>query len=174
MFAKLSRALNRLPVLSLADEMVCESLRNHSTRTRRSTRQPDNVNRFKILSATDRRGRSGAYFNLGIDVEKNFIMRGRSQEFEKDLDNEDPHLTMNEEADNNEDLNIYARDKDAYHEKVIEEDRMKRRSAKFVIIKKKMEKLDGLKVQHPNLLTWDAKEQIKHLHLNHPGRGQPS
>ena len=36
------------------------------------------------------------------------------------------------------------------------------------IIHKKLNRLEGEKHTHFNLLTWDAKEQIKYLHLNDP------
>lgn len=39
---------------------------------------------------------------------------------------------------------------------------------KLAIIAKKMKRLEGQKHTYFNLLTWDAKEQIKHLHLNDP------
>lgn len=44
----------------------------------------------------------------------------------------------------------------------------KRKSIKLAIIAKKMKRLEGEKHTYFNLLTWDAKEQIKHLHLNDP------
>ena len=39
---------------------------------------------------------------------------------------------------------------------------------KLAIIDKKIKRLEGVKHTYFNLLTWDAKEQIKHLHLNDP------
>lgn len=41
-------------------------------------------------------------------------------------------------------------------------------SRKLGIIKKKMKRLNGEKHTYFNLLTWDAKEQIKYLHLQDP------
>lgn len=83
----------------------------------------------------------------------------------KILDNYDPDSLNKLE----EDLELYSRDEELYHEKAVDEDiRMKRR-IKIGIIKKKMAKLEGNEQNNFNLLTWDAKEQIKYLNSNEPG-----
>ena len=151
MLAKLASTLSRLTVGSrfvTNDLSVCavvfDPIRQYSSRSSRSRRRSvnpgkDNLNRFKILSANDKSGRGGAYFNLGRQVEKNFALRGRSHEFEDDLSNEDPQKMLDDQVENDDDLVIYARNKNDYHQMVIEEDKQNRRRTKMSIIKKKME-----------------------------------
>lgn len=69
----------------------------------------------------------------------------------------------------NDDLDLYAQNEFAYHHKVIDEDIRERRRVKIGIIKKKIAKLEGRVEENFNLLTWDAKEQIKHLNIVDPG-----
>jgi hypothetical protein len=102
---------------------------------------------------------------LNENSEKNFIFKGKSQYLANDWQNEDPEKLL--EVD--EDLELYSRSKKLFREKVIEEDERKRKSIKLAIIKKKMDKLNGTREPNFNLLTWDAKEQIKYLHINEPG-----
>jgi hypothetical protein len=103
--------------------------------------------------------------NLNENNEKKFAFKGKSQYLANDWANEDPEQLL--EVD--KDLELYSRSKKLYREKVIAEDERKRKSIKLGIIKKKMDKLNGTREPNFNLLTWDAKEQIKYLHLNEPG-----
>jgi len=102
---------------------------------------------------------------LNVTSEKNFIFGGKSQYLANDWQNGDPEKLL--EVD--KDLELYSRSKKLYREKIIEEDERKRKSIKLGIIKKKMDKLNGTREANFNLLTWDAKEQIKYLHINEPG-----
>lgn len=68
------------------------------------------------------------------------------------------------------DLELYSVSEQAYHSHVIDEDMRARRRAKIAIIKKKIQKLENPEQEVTlNLLTWDAKEQIKHLNSLDPG-----
>jgi hypothetical protein len=98
--------------------------------------------------------------------EKNFIFRGKSETFAPDdLDDQDPEELLKYE----EDLNLFAKDENLYHSKIIEKDIKERNKIKNAIIKKNVKKIeDREKYRNTNLLTWDAKEQIKYLHLKHP------
>jgi hypothetical protein len=84
----------------------------------------------------------------------------------KDDEEEDPESLLK----NDEDLDLFMENPDMYHRKQIEEDIFKRKQIKRAIIKKKLLKLEERSEPNFNLLTWDAKEQIKYLNLNEPGR----
>jgi hypothetical protein len=96
---------------------------------------------------------------------KNFAFKGKSTNLPDELDDEDPEKFVQYE----EELDMFVRDENKYHEKIIDEDIVQRRRMKMAIIKKKIAKIEGEKYRNTNLLTWDAKEQIKYLNLNYPG-----
>lgn len=100
-----------------------------------------------------------------INEEEKFIYKGKSSNLATSIENTDPEdLVRNEE-----DLNLYAINENLYHKKIVDEDIQKKKKTKLGIIKKKINKIEGLEEKHVNLLTWDAKEQIKHLHMTDPG-----
>lgn len=102
-----------------------------------------------------------------VNEEKKFILKGKSSDLASkiDLDVDPESLVKNEE-----DLHLYSMDEKLYHKKIVDEDIKKKKKAKFNIIKKKIDKLEGLDEKNVNLLTWDAKEQIKHLNMTDPGK----
>jgi hypothetical protein len=97
---------------------------------------------------------------------KNFAFKGKTRDLADELDDEDPEKLLQYE----EELDMYARDEGKFHSKVIDEDIARRRRMKMAIIKKKVGKIEGEKYRNTNLLTWDAKEQIKYLNLTYPSR----
>lgn len=99
------------------------------------------------------------------NYEKKFVYGGRSDRIPDELDNQEPESFLK-----NEDLDLYAMNEELYHRKVVDEDMKKRRRIKFAIINKKIRQLEGRQEPDFNLLTWDAKEQIKHIHLKEPGK----
>lgn len=157
---------------TMAPPLMARTSRSSYNNTK-SKKDFNKSNRITIKSFTDVSGKGSSYFNIGRQDEKNFILKGKSESFapEDDLDNTDPQELIN--AENDEDLNLYARDKKAYHRKIVDEDIRARNRVKLAIIKKKLDKLEGRAVSGMNLLTWDAKEQIKHLNLNYPETWTP-
>ena len=99
---------------------------------------------------------------------KKFIFNGKSDNLAETIDNKDPESLL----DHDEDLDLYASNEKLYHQKQIDEDIHKQRKIKISIINKKMKKLEGENQLNFNLVTWDAKEQIKYLHLNEPGKNK--
>ena len=119
-------------------------------------------NRFQTSNRTHTRKQNHKNY------EKNFIFKGKSNEYIEKL-NDDQDL--NEKPEFEEDLELYSTNKNLYHKKVIDEDIRQRKSFKYGIVKKKMKILEeGKGHTYMNLLSWDAKEQIKHLNLNDPGK----
>ena len=126
-------------------------------------RMQNRKNRFQNNTKISNNRRSDNY-------EKNFIYRGKSNHIDRNIalqDEED--FNPEKEFELEEDLNLFSRNKNLYHKKVIEEDIKQRKRVKLGIIMKRMKKLEGNQHKYINLLTWDAKEQIKYLHLNDPG-----
>lgn len=91
-----------------------------------------------------------------------FVMKGKSDRYFDD------HQDLESMFEHQEDLNLYARDKNLFKAKIVEEDMKKSQKIKLGIIRKKMKLIEGHKHVNTNLLTWDAKEQIKYLNLNYP------
>jgi hypothetical protein len=104
--------------------------------------------------------------NSNTKYDKKFIYKGKSDQFITSF-NED---NLEEISELDQDLELFSKNKRLYHQKVIDEDIKQRKRIKYGIIKKKMNILHGNKYTYFNLLTWDAKEQIKYLHLNEPGK----
>ena len=100
-----------------------------------------------------------------------FIFGGKSDSSmgenaeDNDNENDDPESMLKLD----EDLDLFIQDPELYHRKQIDDDIYKRKQMKKAIIKKKILKLEGRHETNFNLLTWDAKEQIKYLNLNEPG-----
>ena len=82
------------------------------------------------------------------------------------FDHEDLESSLKEDKN----LDLFIENPNFYHRKQIEEDIHQRKLNKRAIIRKKLLKIEGRQVINFNLLTWDAKEQIKYLHLNEPGK----
>lgn len=100
------------------------------------------------------------------NYEKNFIFRGKSNQYDKGLDEDE---NPEDELKLGQELDLYSKSKGLFHKKVIADDVNQRQRVKRGIIMKRMNTLEGNKYKYLNLLTWDAKEQIKYLHLNEPG-----
>lgn len=98
--------------------------------------------------------------------EKKLIFKGKSLHLSNELNNEDPE----ELVKYNEDLDLYAMNENLYHKKILDEDIKNQKKVKLAIVRKKINKLENLEEKNFNLLTWDAKEQIKHLHMNDPSK----
>lgn len=128
----------------------------------------DNIIRISSMNS-----QGGAYRKFRVAAPATTTTRGEDkfEEYRKGLsDTIDPEDLEKQD----EDLELYSRSEQAYHTHVIEEDMRARRRAKTAIIKKKISKIEGSGDEHdmkvnPNLLTWDAKEQIKHLNNIDPG-----
>ena len=115
----------------------------------------------------EKRFKNGRMINREKSYEKNFIFKGRSAEH---ISGVDLSVDIDEKLNKlDDDIELYAANENLYHDKVVYEDISERRRKKLAIVNKKIAKLEGRKEPVFNLLTWDAKEQIKHLHLNDPG-----
>jgi hypothetical protein len=102
-----------------------------------------------------------------------FIFGGRSDSLiggEKNTEGNDNDDDPESMLKHDEDLDLFIQDPELYHRKQIDDDINKRKQMKRAIIKKKLLKLEGRQETNFNLLTWDAKEQIKYLNLNEPGK----
>lgn len=166
-FSTLCNQLSRVQLFHSTSQQLARRSTNYRANLHSS--KPIETNRITIDSPHTA-GKKRAYFNLGkefANAEKQFALKGKADELAEELDMQDPQDLMN--AENDEDLNLYARSKDAYHKKVIDEDVARRKRIKMAIVSKKIAKLEGRQPKSINLLTWDAKEQIKQLNLNYPG-----
>jgi hypothetical protein len=139
---------------------------NHHSRHKDERSQKKTESFLRIVNIND--GRAGGLrryrFQPRVDDDddkKKFMFKGKSDEY-NDVDLES--LDKLEQ-----DLDLYARGEHLYHEKHIRDDIQMRRRVKMAILKKKIAKIEGQETFNFNLLTWDAKEQIKHLNLNEPG-----
>jgi hypothetical protein len=124
-------------------------------------------NRFPPASGGGggRRSQPSPYYANQQRYEKRFMLKGRAEMYAGDeLDNQDPRELFESE----EILDLYSKDENLYHNKIVDEDIKRRYRTKIAIIKKRMAKLYGQDEKMFNLLTWDAKEQIKYLNLNEP------
>lgn len=165
--SSLCKQLSRVQLFHTTSLPLARRSANRGVQQRHKQKE---TNRITIDSSATS-GKKRSYFNLGKEfamAEKQFALKGKSEEVMQELDLQDPQDLMN--GENDEDLNLYARSKDAYHKKVIDEDMAQRRRVKMAIVSKKIAKLEGRQPKSINLLTWDAKEQIKHLNLNYPGK----
>ncbi|RMZ94524.1 neugrin -like protein, partial [Brachionus plicatilis] len=104
-----------------------------------------------------------------VNEEKKFILKGKSSHLTNNIGDDDPEALLK----NEEDLDLYSMNENLYHTKIVDEDIRNKKRVKFGIIKKRIDKLEGLDEKYVNLLTWDAKEQIKHLHLSDPETWTP-
>lgn len=166
-FSTLCKQLSRVQLFHSTSQTLARRSTNY--RAHRQPSRPIETNRITI-DTPHTAGKKRAYFNLGKEfatAEKQFALKGKAEDLAEELDMHDPQDLMN--AENDEDLNLYARSKDAFHKKVIDEDVARRKRIKMAIVSKKIAKLEGRQQKSMNLLTWDAKEQIKHLNLNYPG-----
>lgn len=93
-----------------------------------------------------------------------FVYKRGSQRLIDSLEEDDEKKLFNMD----EDLGLYTKNENFFHQKVIDEDVKRRKKIKMGIIKKKIAKIEGEKYRNTGLLTWDAKEQIKYLNLNEP------
>jgi len=108
--------------------------------------------------------------SLSREKRQNFIFGVKSDSLlgenaENNENDDDPESMLKHD----EDLDAFIQDPEVYHRKQIDDDIYKRKQMKKAIIKKKILKLEGRHEANFNLLTWDAKEQIKYLNLNEPG-----
>ena len=106
---------------------------------------------------------------------RNFLpdMKEEDHKFEYKVRSERLIDSLEEDDEENllktdEDLALYTKNEGLYHSKIVDEDVRKRKSIKMGIVKKKLKKIEGERYRNTNLLTWDAKEQIKHLSINEP------
>lgn len=135
--------------------------RNNKFKPRGAETNKDNFIRISSMNS-----RGGAYRKFRV----------RPSEIDKNDDYETYRKGLSDFVDPDElhqsekDLELYSTSEQAYHSHVIQEDMQTRRRDKIAIIKKKVAKLEGHEEQNLNLLTWDAKEQIKHLNMIDPGR----
>ena len=150
------------------------SLANKNNRFNDKSSKYKNKNQIEISSLTSGKGFNFKKFrNIQLpkeyDEEKKFIFKGKSNMLAKKLSSEgyDPEEFIKYEKE----LDIYARNENDYHESNIQDDMRRRKRIKLAIIKKKINQIEnGLDANRNfnNLLTWDAKEQIKYLNLNEP------
>jgi hypothetical protein len=153
---------------------AANSLAGKNNKSYKSKYKNNNSNQIEISSLTDGKGFNLRKFrNINFPKEyeedKKFIFKGKSNILAKKLSSEgvDPEEFIKYEKQ----LDIYARNQSDYHEKQIQDDIRKRRRVKLAIIKKKMNQMENgpdANRNLNNLLTWDAKEQIKYLNLNEP------
>lgn len=139
---------------------------NKGTGRKGTKKNTANDNFIRIRSMNDGRGGRLKSFRVESEIgeRERFIFKGKSDQF--------AHIDPESLNKLDENLELYSRNEQLYHEKVVDEDMSQRRRLKLAIVRKKMKKLEGgeLDQERPfNLLTWDAKEQIKHLNLNNPG-----
>ena len=127
----------------------------------------EHVTKRPRMFASNKNKRGSA--NDRASDERGFAFGGRSAEFASDG-------TADEQCRDPEDLLAYDRaldqfatNKKAYDAKAESDDERQRRRVRLAIQRKRIAKLEQRQEpQQPNLLTWDAKEQIKHLHLQDP------
>lgn len=135
----------------------------------RSINNSDETKQKNLLAITSlNNGKKFKKFKLPLSFlkeEEKFIFKGKSSNLAKDIENNDPEALLR----NEEDLDLYAMNENLYHKKIVDEDIRNKKKVKLGIIKKKINKIEGLEEKHVNLLTWDAKEQIKYLHMTDPG-----
>ncbi len=151
----------RLPLASIANSFVQLVVRKElSTNLNELAAFKGNFNRKnnrnQLRKSQDRQD----------SYEKKFIFRGKSNQYIEKIDDEE---SLDEKPELEEDLELFSRNENTYHKKVIDEDIKQRKRIKYGIIKKKMSTLEGYTHSYFNLLSWDAKEQIKYLNLNEPG-----
>jgi hypothetical protein len=151
----------RLPLASIANSFVQLVVRKElSTNRNELAAFKGNFNRKnnrnQLRKSQDRQD----------SYEKKFIFRGKSNQYIEKIDDEE---SLDEKPELEEDLELFSRNENTYHKKVIDEDIKQRKRIKYGIIKKKMSTLEGYTHSYFNLLSWDAKEQIKYLNLNEPG-----
>ena len=126
-------------------------------------------NSFRIKSLNDGRGGMTKQFKFKPPQDnKKFLIKGSSDAYMHGLRESEAEIDPEKYFEVEEDLDVYSQNQHLYHKKIIDEDIRKRSSIKLAIINKKMRKLEGEKHSYFNLLTWDAKEQIKYLHLQDP------
>ena len=144
----------RLPLAVIANSFIQLVVRKElSTKGNDLVEFKENFNRNQFKKSQD-------------NYEKKFIYRGKSNQFiEKFVDEEN----LAEKPELEKDLELFSKNENLYHKQVIDEDIKQRKRIKYGIIKKKMSTLEGNKHKYFNLLSWDAKEQIKYLNLNDPG-----
>ena len=151
---------------------------NKNVQTKRPTKGKPPTNNSRntsgIISLNDGLGgRFRQFKNIKLDEEfdeKRFINKGKSSNLvgeqklrggsENGID-QDPEEYIKYEKE----LDVFARDENAYHQQQVEADIRRRRRVKLAIIKKKMRQLEegaSSAKNYNNLLTWDAKEQIKY------------
>ena len=158
MFCKFFKSLisnnsNKLQVRLLSQNKTSHNNNNQLTHFFNDKRKPLTTHkRFKNNSNTK--------------YDKKFIFKGKSDQFITSFDEDN----LEEISELDQDLELFSKNKRLYHQKVIDEDIKQRKRIKYGIIRKKMNILHGNKYTYFNLLTWDAKEQIKYLHLNEPGK----
>lgn len=150
----------RLPLASIANSFVQLVVRKElSTNRNELAAFKGNFNRKnnrnQLRKSQDRQD----------SYEKKFIFRGKSNQYIEKIDDEE---SLDEKPELEEDLELFSRNENTYHKKVIDEDIKQRKRIKYGIIKKKMSTLEGYTHSYFNLLSWDAKEQIKYLNLNEP------
>ena len=130
--------------------------------------KPNEENNFR--KKTSKFGKAGniPIKNFKDNYQKNFMMRGKSEELMTGKEiNEDLDESINKMDDN---IELYSMNPKVYHDKAVYDDISNRKRIKFAIIRKRINKIEGKTRPSLNLLTWDAKEQIKHLNLNDPGK----
>ena len=135
--------------------------RNNKFKQRGTETKNENFIRISSMNS-----RGGAYrkFRVGpSEIDKNDDYEAYRKGLSDFVDPDELHQSE-------KDLDLYSTSEQAYHSHVIQEDMRSRRRDKIAIIKKKVAKLEGHEEENLNLLTWDAKEQIKHLNIIDPGR----
>ena len=142
-----------------------ENFRSKSSSNIKNKPKTNQYMRIDDLVNNHSRTFRGVDLDLDADCDegKKSSFKGRSNEF--DLTDQDPEEFVKYE----EELDAYGQNPDLYHAKIIEGDVKKRRQIKLAIIKKKVNKIEGFRYRNTNLLTWDAKEQIKYLNMTYPG-----
>ncbi|CAF0752606.1 unnamed protein product [Brachionus calyciflorus] len=146
-------------------------IRTNKDDNRNSTKKTKDENFFAIGSVSSQ-GNKFKKFKLPLNLineEKKFINKGKSSRIADELSNRDPESLIKD----SEDLDLYVKNEDLYHRKIVEEDIKKNKRIKLGIVKKRIDKIENRDEKNFNLLTWDAKEQIKHLHINDPQTWTP-
>jgi hypothetical protein len=159
------RNLVQKSYVSTTNTMLNEAKRSFAGSKSRYNQSKGRNNNGEIIRISNLNSRGGAYRKFRVSP----TALEESEDFEATRGiSERVDLESFEKF--NEDLDLYSKSEEAYHTKIIDEDIRERRRTKTAIIMKKIAKLEGRGEERDfNLLTWDAKEQIKHLHLNDPG-----
>jgi hypothetical protein len=168
-----SLSLNKTSLIIIQNRFV--SRRGQQKENSVPSKQVNNVISIQTISGASVKRRNFRFEGLSQrqkeyeDEIKEIKYRGfgKSDNLEYKLIEENEKVKIKYDPD--KDLDMFSRNENDFYENIINEDIKERKRIKNKIIFKKINKLEGNLHKNFNLLTWEAKEQIKHLNLNNPG-----